>query len=210
MRKKVTSLALSILATILAVPAIAADASREGPPRNIILVGWDGARRGHVQDCLQRDELPTLKKLGQEGALVNIDVITGATDTKAGWTQILTGYNPAVTGVYSNGRFRDVPQGLSVFERLKQNFGPDRFVAVAVIGKSAHCGEIKPPFKKRLDEAGRKEMLDSIEDYRGGVVPRIVPVTLIRHHARRLGVDYLLGQTYLDPHPKELLLRYHV
>jgi hypothetical protein len=154
MRKKVTCLALSILATILAVPTIAADASREGPSRNIILVGWDGARRGHVQDCLQRDELPTLKKLGQEGALVHIDVITGATDTKAGWTQILTGYNPAVTGVYGNGRFRDVPQGLSVFERLKQHFGPDKFVAVAVIGKSAHCGEIKPPFKKRLDEAG--------------------------------------------------------
>jgi predicted AlkP superfamily phosphohydrolase/phosphomutase len=80
--------------------------------------------------------------------------VTGATDTKAGWTQILTGYNPAVTGVYSNGRYRDVPQGLSVFERLKEHFGPDKFVAVAVIGKSAHCGEIRPPYKKRLDEAG--------------------------------------------------------
>ncbi|MGQ9576751.1 MAG: alkaline phosphatase family protein [Thermoguttaceae bacterium] len=125
------------------------------PPRNIILFGWDGAQREHVQQCLQRGELPTLKKLSQEGALVNIDVITGATDTKAGWTQILTGYHPEVTGVYSNGRYRDVPKGLSVFERLKEHFGPDKFAAVAVIGKSGHCGEINPPFKKRLEEAGQ-------------------------------------------------------
>jgi uncharacterized protein YbgA (DUF1722 family) len=32
----------------------------------------------------------------------------------------------------------------------------------------------------------------------------------VRHHARRLGVDSLLGQTYLEPHPKELMLRNHV
>ena len=99
-----------------------------------------------------RGELPTLQKLGQEGALVNVDVVQGATDTKAGWTQILTGYSPEVTGVYSNGRFRDVPEGLSVFERLKKQFGPDNFVCVAVIGKSGHCGEIRPPFKKPLEE----------------------------------------------------------
>jgi uncharacterized protein YbgA (DUF1722 family) len=65
-------------------------------------------------------------------------------------------------------------------------------------------------FKKQLDPVARKELLDSIEDYRKGLVPRIVPVTLIRHYARRLDVRYLLEQTYLDPHPKELLLRYHV
>ncbi len=65
-------------------------------------------------------------------------------------------------------------------------------------------------FKKQLDEAARGELLDSIDDYRRGLVPRIVPVTLVRHHARRLEVGYLLGQTYLNPHPKEILLRYHV
>jgi len=155
MRRTVTGLVLLILAAMLAAGAMAADPGREGPPKNIILFGWDAAQRAHVKECLERGELPTLKKLSEEGALVNIDVVTGATDTKAGWTQILTGYNPAVTGVYSNGRYRDVPQGLSVFERLKEHFGPDKFVAVAVIGKSGHCGEIRPPYKKRLDEAGK-------------------------------------------------------
>ena len=132
-------------------PAIAAEAGKA--PRNIVLFGWDGAQRDHVNECLARGELPTLKKVGEEGAYVQID-IEGTTDTKAGWTQILTGYYPEVTGVYSNSRFRDVPEGLSVFERLKKHFGPDKFVAVAVIGKSAHCGEIRAPFRKRLDENG--------------------------------------------------------
>lgn len=147
-----TVLRCLLVATLAMVPTLARGADRQGPPRNIMLFGWDGAQRAHLKECLERGELPTLKKLSQEGALVDIDVITGATDTKAGWTQILTGYHPEVTGVYSNSRFRDVPKGLSVFERLKQHFGPDKFVAVAVIGKSGHCGEIRPPYKKRLDQ----------------------------------------------------------
>jgi len=63
---------------------------------------------------------------------------------------------------------------------------------------------------ERLDAAQRSEIQDLIRDYRGGLVPLVVPLTLVRHHARRLGVAYLLGQVYLDPHPKELMLRNHV
>ena len=113
-----------VVVAILAFPAMAADPGREGPAKNIILFGWDGAQREHVEQCLERGELPTLKDLGEEGALVDIDVVNGATDTKAGWSQILTGYNPEVTGVYSNGRYHDIPAGLSVFERLKEQFRP--------------------------------------------------------------------------------------
>ena len=56
-------------------------------------------------------------------------------------------------------------------------------------------------FKRGLDTASRDELLAVLEDYRLGLVPRIVPLTLVRHHARRLEVQYLLGQTYLHPHP---------
>ena len=120
-------------------------------PRNVILIGWDGAQREHVEQCLSRGELPNLKKLIDEGKYVKID-IEGTTDTKAGWTQILTGYYPAVTGVYSNSRYQPVPKGLSIFERLENQFGPDKFVTVAVIAKDRHCGEIDPPQKIRLDD----------------------------------------------------------
>jgi uncharacterized protein YbgA (DUF1722 family)/uncharacterized protein YbbK (DUF523 family) len=65
-------------------------------------------------------------------------------------------------------------------------------------------------FKKTLDHASRQELVSVIEDYRRELVPLIVPLTLIRHHARRLEVSYLLGQRYLDPELKELMLRNHV
>jgi uncharacterized protein YbgA (DUF1722 family) len=32
----------------------------------------------------------------------------------------------------------------------------------------------------------------------------------VKHHVRRLGVRYLADQVYLNPHPKELMLRNHV
>jgi len=65
-------------------------------------------------------------------------------------------------------------------------------------------------FRDRLDDASRRELLDCIEDYRRGLVPLVVPLTLVRHHVRALGVEYLTGQLYLEPHPKEMMLRNHV
>jgi len=65
-------------------------------------------------------------------------------------------------------------------------------------------------FKQTLDQVSRRELASVIEDYRQGLIPLIVPLTLIRHHARRLNVSYLLGQRYLDPELKELMLRNHV
>ncbi|MCG8589472.1 MAG: DUF523 and DUF1722 domain-containing protein [Proteobacteria bacterium] len=64
--------------------------------------------------------------------------------------------------------------------------------------------------KKRLDAAARGELAELIEDYRSGLVPLVVPLTLIRHHVRRYDVEYLQGQLFLEPHPKELMLRNHV
>jgi uncharacterized protein YbgA (DUF1722 family) len=65
-------------------------------------------------------------------------------------------------------------------------------------------------FKRLLDGAARAELLGLIEDYRRGLVPLIVPITLIRHYVRLHSVAYLAGQVYLEPHLKELMLRNHV
>jgi arylsulfatase A-like enzyme len=149
---------VAALAVALAASVAHAQTRDERPPRNIILIGWDGAQREHVRECLRQGELPTLRSLATEGKLVDID-IRGTTDTKAGWSQILTGYDPKVTGVYSNAKYQTVPAGLSIFERLKEHFGADKFAALAVIGKKSHCGEIDPPKKVRLtdEEAARIE-----------------------------------------------------
>jgi uncharacterized protein YbgA (DUF1722 family)/uncharacterized protein YbbK (DUF523 family) len=65
-------------------------------------------------------------------------------------------------------------------------------------------------FKRGLDGTERAELADVIHDYRRGLVPLVVSLTLIRHHVRRLSVAYLADQTYLSPHPNELMLRNHV
>lgn len=63
---------------------------------------------------------------------------------------------------------------------------------------------------EQLAPAERAEMVSLIDDYRNGLLPLVVPLTLVRHHATRLSVSYLLGQVYLQPHPKELMLLNHV
>jgi uncharacterized protein YbgA (DUF1722 family) len=65
-------------------------------------------------------------------------------------------------------------------------------------------------FKKQLQPDERAELSEVIEEYRRGLVPLVVPITLIRHHVRLFGVSYLADQVYLRPHPKELMLRNHV
>ena len=64
--------------------------------------------------------------------------------------------------------------------------------------------------KKVIDSASRLELSACIDDYRRGLVPLVVPLTLLRHHVRQHEVSYLLGQTYLEPHPRELMLRNRV
>lgn len=65
-------------------------------------------------------------------------------------------------------------------------------------------------FRTSLDEGDRAELLRVMEEYGARLVPLVVPITLIQHHLRRCGIKYLADQTYLAPHPKELMLRNHV
>jgi uncharacterized protein YbgA (DUF1722 family)/uncharacterized protein YbbK (DUF523 family) len=65
-------------------------------------------------------------------------------------------------------------------------------------------------FSNDLDQDARREMLSLIDEHRQGRAPLAVPMTLMRHHVRRQKVAYLLAQTYLEPHPRELGLRNHI
>ncbi len=62
-------------------------------------------------------------------------------------------------------------------------------------------------FKRELDAQEKRELLTVMQDFRRGLAPLIAPLTLVRHYVRKFGVGYIAGQTYLDPHPKELMLR---
>jgi uncharacterized protein YbgA (DUF1722 family)/uncharacterized protein YbbK (DUF523 family) len=83
--------------------------------------------------------------------------------------------------------------------------------ALATKGRNANVLQhMAGYFKDRLPPAEKAELQQAIADYRHGLVPLVVPLTLVRHLVRRLGAPYLEGQAYLEPHPKELMLRNHV
>ncbi|MDY0213511.1 MAG: DUF523 and DUF1722 domain-containing protein [Desulfuromonadaceae bacterium] len=65
-------------------------------------------------------------------------------------------------------------------------------------------------FKHDLSSDEKQESLELIHSYKQGMVPLIVPVTLINHFVRKFKQEYLQEQVYLNPHPKELKLLNHV
>jgi uncharacterized protein YbgA (DUF1722 family)/uncharacterized protein YbbK (DUF523 family) len=65
-------------------------------------------------------------------------------------------------------------------------------------------------FKKNLSSDEKAEILEIIDNYHMGLIPLVVPVTLLNHYVRKFDVSYLKRQHYLNPHPVELMLRNHV
>jgi len=65
-------------------------------------------------------------------------------------------------------------------------------------------------FKKQLTNDEKQEVLQVFHDYRAGLIPLIVPITLLNHFIRKYDQPYLKEQVYLNPHPLELQLRNHV
>ena len=64
--------------------------------------------------------------------------------------------------------------------------------------------------KKQLDTTDKAELVTCIEDYRQGLVPLVVPLTLLNHHFRCHLTPWVAEQIYLQPYPAELMLRNHV
>ena len=62
-------------------------------------------------------------------------------------------------------------------------------------------------FKEALSSEDKAELLRLIDAHREGLVPVIVPITLINYFRRKYPNEYIDGQTYLEPHPPELMLR---
>ena len=65
-------------------------------------------------------------------------------------------------------------------------------------------------FKKRLDAHEKAELAGVVRDYHHGLTPLVVPLILIKHYVQIFDVSYIRDQVYLNPHPKELMLRNHV
>jgi len=98
--------------------------------------------------------------------------------------------------------------------RVRAEYGTEFMAALSIIATTRrHTNVLQHMagyFKRLLDAGSRDELSTAIEDYRKGLVPLVAPLTLLRHHVRQQEVRYLAGQVYLQPHPKELMLRNHV
>ncbi len=60
--------------------------------------------------------------------------------------------------------------------------------------------------KRKLDAEDRQELKETIDQYRLGYLPLIVPITLLKHHFRREPDEFIGNSYYMEPHPKELML----
>lgn len=102
---------------------------------------------------------------------------------------------------YSPSEFRDrytvlFMEGLSVLSTSKKNVN----VLQHILGF----------LKAHLTADEKRDILGVIEDYHRELVPLIVPITLLKHYLNKFNVEYIKDQVYLNPHPKELMLRNHV
>lgn len=60
--------------------------------------------------------------------------------------------------------------------------------------------------KQALSSDDKQELCETIESYRQGLVPLIVPLTLLRHHFRKQPDPFIEDSHYMKPHPAELSL----
>lgn len=61
--------------------------------------------------------------------------------------------------------------------------------------------------KQAISHEDKQEVQQLISQYRQGIVPLVVPLTLLKHHFRQHPDPYIAQQVYLQPHPENLSLR---
>ncbi|MFJ2328961.1 MULTISPECIES: DUF523 and DUF1722 domain-containing protein [unclassified Pseudomonas] len=76
--------------------------------------------------------------------------------------------------------------------------------------RGTHCNvllHISGYLKQVISAEDKQEMVHVISQYRLGIVPLVVPLTLLKHHFRLHPDPYIAQQVYLQPHPENLSLR---
>ncbi|MEC8858636.1 MAG: DUF523 and DUF1722 domain-containing protein [Pseudomonadota bacterium] len=64
--------------------------------------------------------------------------------------------------------------------------------------------------KEQLDAQDKEELREMLERYHKGLLPLIVPITLLNHHFRRNPVEYIERSWYMHPYPAEMALQNHI
>ncbi|MEX0963686.1 MAG: DUF523 and DUF1722 domain-containing protein [Pseudohongiellaceae bacterium] len=64
--------------------------------------------------------------------------------------------------------------------------------------------------KKPLDKEDKLELTETVEKYRLGLLPLIVPITLLNHFFRKYPDEYITNSWYMHPYPEEMSLQNHI
>lgn len=75
------------------------------------------------------------------------------------------------------------------------------------LGHSNVLQHILGYLKRALPGPVRQQIVQTIEDYRQGILPLSAPITLLQHYIEQSGNDYIRQQMYWQPYPSELKLR---
>jgi len=67
-------------------------------------------------------------------------------------------------------------------------------------------GHIQGYLKNSIDKDDKQELIEVLDQYRRGLLPLVVPITLLRHHFRKFPHPYITDTYYMQPHPSELML----
>lgn len=108
------------------------------------------------------------------------------------------------------GRFVAATNKANLAENIPEYL--NRFMALLKIRATRKnhvnvLSHIQGYLKNHLESDDKQELVQTIEKYRLGQLPLIVPITLLNHHFRKYPDDYIANSYYMDPYPEELCLQ---
>jgi hypothetical protein len=177
--------ALLLLIILQAAYAGCVSASADAP--NVLLVSFDGYQPAHMWEQLEAGELPNLKRLMDGGVYLELSQIDYRTQTKVAHAQMLSGYQSALTGVYSNGHvFHALPTGYTFLERAEEHIGGDNIATGFISGKRTN---IAPVFSRMegLDYVSIHH--EYLENVTGGTGEKFLAF-IDEHHGERFAAFF--------------------
>jgi uncharacterized protein YbgA (DUF1722 family)/uncharacterized protein YbbK (DUF523 family) len=135
--------------------------------------------------------------------------------SKAGLISFHSGHKYLVMS-HSNEMYRELGQMLSDLTQAPLTDIADRYIVKLMQAlrlpatRKRHTNVLQHLLgylKNNLDSAHRTDLSKTIDSYRRGEFPLVVPIRLLQHHFSMHPHPYINKQVYLAPHPQALLLR---
>ena len=135
--------------------------------------------------------------------------------SKSGLIRFHAGHKYLVMS-HSNEMYRDLGQMLSDLSRDSLDQIADSYITRLMqtlripATRKRHTNVLQHLLgylKNNLDSAHRADLCKTIDAYRCGEFPLVVPIRLLQHHFSMHPHPYINEQVYLAPHPQALLLR---